>query len=72
MTTNKTAGTIRILSSQEGDFLRASCAEGARDITPSYSDLSDHDSVRFEVQQDLVGGWGGEVDWSDVPVLDER
>lgn len=71
MTTTKTT-TIRILSSSEGDFIRAACDDGERDITTEGLDLTDADDVRFAVEQDLVGGWGADVDWSDVPVLDER
>ncbi len=68
-----TKGAILICSSQDGDFIRAMCADGERDITPGDDcDLDDPESVRFEVEHDLVGGWGQGVDWSAVEVTDER
>ena len=64
---------IEVCDSPEGPFLRARCADGERDITPHDDrDLDDPDTVRFEVQHDLVGGWGESVDWNLAEVVDRR
>jgi hypothetical protein len=64
---------IEICTSPDGDFIRAVCRDGERDITPSDDcALDDPDVVRFEVQHDLVGGWGQDIDWNQVEVVDRR
>jgi hypothetical protein len=65
--------TIRILLNDEGDpFLRASCAAGARNFTPSeHCKLDVTDDVRCEVCA-LARCWVAWVDWTVADVSDER
>jgi hypothetical protein len=64
---------IEICSSRDGIFLRATCEDGQRDITPSDpADLSDSADVVFAVEHDLVGGFGASVDWKSAEIIDHR